>query len=618
MTETIILDGSTIAVNRTQLDITSWVSAADGPNWGDAEITAFMADQSVGSSPVDYRLPNRMITIPLSLKTIAGGTSFSTIRASLQAKVGLMQREGGWITRQVGATNLYADVVNATLHLGGSWLQAFRDIDVDAVLSLECVPDWYGDEVTLSTHTETTLPTLFFTEATINGNYPGRCRLVVTNGTAVDQHGLLWGLRSSHYDAGTAAALFYEAEKLVPVSGATGTAIAGASAGTAIGLGLPVTNAWIPILTTNMVSGTVPLTHTGSYRVWGRCYSATGVPQFRFQWGAGALSVPITNDPIQLPGTAAFYMLDLGPIRIDAPPVGPAQWAGVVQAQTSALSIQAAVDCLYFQPLDDGAGSLTYTPSSPASSVQSQASPATAANDAALGTVTWTAGIPASTCAFVTAATSEYLKLTNFGFAIPTGATIVGIIASVTRTASSSGDILDNAVRLVKAGTVQATDRRSSGSWLNSPVTKTYGTASDLWGGTWAPSDINNSGFGFALSVSNAFVTSVTGSVSSVTITVLFTLASGFTVASDAVISASGTAEVRTDGMYRQGGGGTIFGIQSNVIGDLPRVAPSGLEARTLQVFLKESRGNFDNEPDAAIDDMSAKIIYRPSYLYTT
>jgi hypothetical protein len=97
---------------------------------------------------------------------------------------------------------------------------------------------------------------------------------------------------------------------------------------------------------------------------------------------------------------------------------------------------------------------------------------------------------------------------------------------------------------------------------------------------------------------------------------VFFTLAGGFSVASDAVIYASSTAELRTEGMLRKGSGSTIYGPVGSVIGDLPRIPPSGLEGRTVQVFLKESRGNFNNEPDSGIDDMSCQIKMRPSFLF--
>lgn len=627
MSETIVLDATGIAVNRTQLDITSWVAAA-GPDWGDAAIQAYMATAAVGEVRLHYRLPNRQIKIPLTLKAV-GATSFATIRSQVQAKVGLLQREGGWIMRQVGATPLYADIQSATLHLGGSMMQAYLGYDVDAVLSLECLPDWYGDEVTLSTHTETTLPHLFFTEATINGNYPGRARIVATNGTTVDQHGLLWGIRSRTYNAGTTTAMFYEAEALTPVNGAAGTALAGASGGSAVTISTIPSGRWVSMLNTNMVSGTTSLTHVGSYRVWARAYSATGVPQLRFQWGAGGLSSPIVNNPVVLPGTAAFYMVDLGSMRLDAPPIMPNQWLGVVQANVSVGNTPVAIDCLYFQPLDEGAGKLIYAPpSSPASSIADGGSPGTAVDATGVGTVAWINSVNAlvrdnfSTFASLSSGSpkSHYLKAAAFGFNIPAGATIVGIQATVAHGAGTSG-ILDNQISLVKAGTVQSTDKSSASLWPGGggsvSVLATYGSNTDLWGTTWTPTDINNSGFGLAVSAQWQSGGPNTAYVDWVGIAIWYTLASGFTVAPDAVIAASGTAELRTDGMYRQSTGGTIYAPVSTVIGDLPRVPPSGLEGRTLQVFLKQTRGNFANEPDSAIDDMSAAIKYRPSFLLT-
>jgi hypothetical protein len=68
------------------------------------------------------------------------------------------------VSRQTDAGTLYADVINAKLHLGGSLFQAFREFDIDAVLTLECSPDWYGDEVDLGDNSTTTLPELIFTD----------------------------------------------------------------------------------------------------------------------------------------------------------------------------------------------------------------------------------------------------------------------------------------------------------------------------------------------------------------------------------------------------------------------------------------------------------------------
>jgi hypothetical protein len=634
MSETVILDASALSpapAVRTQLDVTNWVSATGtGPDWGDGAIQAYMADMAVGSSPVDYRIPNRQISIPLNLQTL-GGTSFATINTQLQQKVALLQREGGWIMRTVGGTNLYADVVSATLHLGGSWFQAFRNFDVDAVLSLECIPDWYGDEVTLDTLSGTTAVTAVLLQsagtAVVAGNHPGRVRLQVSDTSANDQHGLLWGFRARNYSGSATAALSYEAETMTALNGASTAALSGASGGTAItsSTAFPA-DVWVPMLYTNLTAGAAPLTHAGTYRTWARCYATTSAgaaaPQFQLQWGVGALSVPTTNDPVRLPGTAAFYMLDLGTVSITPPPTGPTQWFGVVQTQIDVANDFAAIDRVFFQPLDESAGKLQYVNVPPASSISTISNAGTVANDAAIGTVAWTNPSNAkvkdatyATLALTSGQVTQWLKGTTYGFAIPTGATIKGIQTDMWWTATGGSYSNVRTMRLVKAGTVQS---GTPSTTLNTPGTEflfTAGGPTDLWGTTWTAADVNNSGFGSAFSwtcTSGSF----NGFVDSLQITVYYTLSSGLTVAQDAVIYASKTAELRTDGMFRSDSGGTIYAPVSQVIGDLPRVPPSGLESRPIQVFVKPTRGDLDQLADGGLDGLSVIPKVRPSYLF--
>ena len=163
MAEQIILDPVEEANNRAQLDITSWVKW-DGVDWGDGAIEAYMADQTYGAMPVDYRIPNRQIQVPLVLKSVST-TSFDEIRTAIQAKVSRFQQEGGWLKRVTsnGGT-LYADIVSASVTLPGGPHQATRDFDPDASLTLEVIPDFYGAEKTLPDHTETTAAELIFVE----------------------------------------------------------------------------------------------------------------------------------------------------------------------------------------------------------------------------------------------------------------------------------------------------------------------------------------------------------------------------------------------------------------------------------------------------------------------
>jgi hypothetical protein len=630
MTEVIVLDPSAVAPDRAQLDITSWVDADPGVDWGDAQITAYMADQAVGSSPVDYRLPNRQIKIPLNLRAV-GSTSFSTVRTSLQSKAALFQRAGGQIMRQVDSTPLYADVVNATLHLGGSIFQAYRGFDVDAVLTLECLPDFYGDEITLDSASAAGVYSGVLKSTAVNasilGNYPARCRIVVTDTSGNDQLGLFWGVRSRFYDSASTAGLFYEAEAMTLLNAGTTVASAGASGGTFVRLSSPPTAAWIPMLSTDLTSGGA-LTHQGTYRAWARVTSPNGDTRVRLLWGVGTLAVPVTNDAAVVPGDSQWYLKDLGTVRLDAPPVGGNQWHGVVQTYTTASGTLPGVDCIYFQPLDESAGKLAYTNVPPPSSVSQSAISGTNANDASTGTTAWSIGALGGYDGIVLGASaiSQYLKCTNFGFAIPAGATVLGVQVAFSRfdtTGAPHGPLVkDNQVQLVKAGTVQAGANHAGAAIWPPTITGTvYGGPTDLWGVALTPTDVNNSGFGFALSATNSSGSFTAGGnvyTSSITITVYYTLAAGFTVASDAVVYASKTTELRYDGMYRQASGGTIYGPVSQVTGDLPRLPPSGLESQPVQALVKPSHGDLDTLPDInRADGFNAQVKYRPSYLYT-
>jgi Concanavalin A-like lectin/glucanases superfamily len=145
MAELLVLDPAEVSLSRAAFDITSYVGET-GPDWGDAAIEQFLADVQVGQIPVDYRLPNRTITIPLLLRTDPL-VSFDTLRKRVQQKSGLFQREGGWVKRTTSLGPLFAEVVGAQLKLGGSTAQALWGIDADAVLTLTTLPDWYGNEI---------------------------------------------------------------------------------------------------------------------------------------------------------------------------------------------------------------------------------------------------------------------------------------------------------------------------------------------------------------------------------------------------------------------------------------------------------------------------------------
>ena len=145
----------------------------------------------------------------------------------------------------------------------------------------------------------------------------------------------------------------------------------------------------------------------------------------------------------------------------------------------------------------------------------------TGADDATVGSLTWTApeNITASddTRASVIiggGATTHYLKATNFGFAIPAGATIDGIEVRFERQKSGASSVTDVDVMIVKGGAISVTDLSAGAAWNNeADQLDTFGGATELWGETWTATDINASNFGVVVAATSAGATALVDSV---------------------------------------------------------------------------------------------------------
>ena len=137
-------------------------------------------------------------------------------------------------------------------------------------------------------------------------------------------------------------------------------------------------------------------------------------------------------------------------------------------------------------------------------------SPGTVVNDDSVSGKSWQNPDNAkiedgNTSYIIEPAYTQYLKATNFGFSVPSGATIDGIEVGVKRKSSDAGYwILDYSVKLVKSdGGFSVANRANTdpGQWSTTLTYAFYGGSSDLWGESWTSSDINNSNFGIAFSV---------------------------------------------------------------------------------------------------------------------
>lgn len=452
------------------------------------------------------------------------------------------------------------------------------------------------------------------------GDYPARARIIVTDTSGNNQRAALWGFRSRHYDTAVTAALTYEAEILTPLNGASAVALTGASSGEVVTQSSLPAGVWTPILSTTMQSSGNDLTHQGSYRVWARCYSASAAPQFRLAWGVGSLANPTTNTAAALPGAGAFYLLDLGVVRLDAPPVGAYAWKGVIQAQAAVTGDPASVDIIYLQPLDEAAGQVSSVASSTPSAVENNAGAGTYLNNSSAGMVAWTISSPNYVYLTSVGELSQYLQADNYGFSIPSSATIQGIEVAISRQAS--GDIVDQVVRLMQAGAIVGNNYAvTSPPWPSGGAESLgiYGGQTDLWGTTWTPAQINAANFGVVLQVSASNLlgqTSAHANVLPITITVYYTLGTGLGTTQDAVICASGEAELRYDGMYRPDPATAAWAPMSIVYGDLARLPPSGIENRAVELLVKPSRGDMSTVADSALDGMSVQVKYRPCWMF--
>jgi hypothetical protein len=100
---------------------------------------------------------------------------------------------------------------------------------------------------------------------------------------------------------------------------------------------------------------------------------------------------------------------------------------------------------------------------------------------------------------------TNYIHATNFSFAIPSAAQIVGVTASIERAysdtssggGSSHGD--DATVQLIVGGSRSGTNQASGASWPSSDASASYGGTYDTWGLTLTPTQVNASNFGIAV-----------------------------------------------------------------------------------------------------------------------
>ena len=98
---------------------------------------------------------------------------------------------------------------------------------------------------------------------------------------------------------------------------------------------------------------------------------------------------------------------------------------------------------------------------------------------------------------------SNYLKATNFGFSIPSGATINGILVEVEQKINA-GSATENSIKIVKGGVISGDDQSTGATVPSTEAYVEYGGSTSKWGLTWTPADINLSTFGVVFSLDSS------------------------------------------------------------------------------------------------------------------
>jgi hypothetical protein len=206
-------------------------------------------------------------------------------------------------------------------------------------------------------------------------------------------------------------------------------------------------------------------------------------------------------------------------------------------------------------------------------------------------------------------ALSHYLKITGWGFALPATATVKGIVVEVEvlgAAESGLGVIKDNAVRIVKTGAIQTTERARADVWSPIEGYRSYGSSADLWGAAFLFSDINAATFGVAISAKN---TSTLGAylamIDHVRVTVYYT------EITDAAMFASQSLEWRGERRaIREDAAGVVWTDVTRHRGSKLLVPPG--VSRMMVKGYREAPGV---GTDPAIDDLNASLFVTPRWV---
>jgi hypothetical protein len=630
-------------------------------------------DGSLRVDPNNYE--NRTVT--LTVETLDSSSS-STHESALRGKLTKLHREGGTLkwTRKDTSVRIFdvlaVDFVPVTDHKYEQGRAEFQ-------ITLTCLPAMRGAEQDLGDNTETTLPALVFTEASVPGEFDALGRLVIDNDDATNnQWWVVWGIESRHYSSSANAALFYEAEGRTAMGGsATAAGPSGASGGGSnVMRNTGLTTAYQAILSTQATGGGAHLSHVGTFRVFARVQAPTtntSAVSVAMEWGSGDFRRFTENATTVLSTDweGTWRIVDLGLVTLPKVISGTQQWEGRVLAKSSTAGDDLDVDWLLIVPVGEGSGeasALSRQPSPTAFSARDefdQAAGALTGETLPIGgtwtgagdaddfsntgtTATRTAVSDSSTLTggrYITASTPT-LANSVVQFAFPSHSNILGVAAggitsgAIARYVDVNNWVMaqayydsptDCGLRVVKrvsgTATVIATlslnltefNAVADGAYVRFTVDASGSFSAWLLESSEAPGTPDLTGYDAVLATGGTLDDGKVGlydAQSNATAnTRTYTEFWASTYVSDAAIFASQSLEIRHDGVRREDSAGALWAPPSKYEGDYLRVPASGAEAWTVRMVVKASRNVPGLGPDSGIDDISARLFVTPRYL---
>jgi hypothetical protein len=391
----------------------------------------------------------------------------------------------------------------------------------------------------------------------------------------------------------------------------------------------PLTAGWVTVLE-SPIGGTEHMTHVGPRRMIFRLDDVStvlGDVQWKLEWktlGAATWNqTMVTSTPVIVssPVVGNYQLLDLGEARPERPIIGDPRFQWRLQTRSlSGSGKQPLIRDVYPMSTEQWARVSDASPD-PLDGAPEKL-PGTVVDDASVGNEAWQEvenaktqdGTAAVAVLGVGITASHYLKATNFGFAIPSGATIKGVTVSILGKGEAES-IADNRVRIVKGGVIKETvdhaqPNTPAGWWSHAWVWRTYGGSADLWGQAWTPADINGSTFGVALSVKG-------GSKSALVDVVEITVAYTETPNTETHICFAGRSMQFADlGVSRQHISEEVWGDVPAPEGVLLKAPAPGQAAQDARLLVVPSVGDLATRADAAGIKVAANVTYRPAYLF--